>query len=110
MTLRPRNREKRCYELSWRYLVHDERYNDGTWSLVQGEVTSAISGVPHGHAWLISDHGRIYDPVHNKEYACKDYAADFDAIPLMTYSLQEALHLGAHHGHYGPWIEPPSGR
>jgi len=65
--------------------------------------------VPHGHAWLISDHGRVYDPVHNAEYARKDYAAEFDAIPLMAYSLQEALRLGALHGHYGPWIEPPSG-
>jgi hypothetical protein len=27
MNLRPLNRQKRCYELSWRYLVHDERYN-----------------------------------------------------------------------------------
>src|SRR5258707_1976305 len=109
MKLRPRNRKKRCYELSWKYLVYDERYNDGTWSLVQGEVTSDISGVPHGHAWLVNGQGCVYDPVLNKKYACKDYAADFDAIPLATYSLGEAARVGCDRGHFGPWIWPPSG-
>jgi hypothetical protein len=33
MKLRPKVRQKRCYELSWRYLCMDERYNDGSWSL-----------------------------------------------------------------------------
>jgi hypothetical protein len=110
MKLRHRKREKRCYELSWRYLIHDERYNDGTWSLVQGEVTSDISGVPHGHAWLVDGQGRVYDPVLNKKYTCKDYAAEFDANPLATYSLQEAASTGSRFCHYGPWIDPASGR
>ena len=94
--------------MSWRYLVYDERYNDGTWNLVHGEVTSDISGVPHGHAWLVSDQCRVYDPVRNKQYACKDYAADFGAVPLATYSLKEAMRVGSDHGHFGPWIKPSS--
>jgi hypothetical protein len=110
MKLRPKDRQKRCYELSWRYLCTDERYNDGSWSLVHGEITSEISGIPYGHAWLISNTGRVYDPVHNKEYSRTDYATEFNAITLNTYSLKEALLIGAERGHYGPWISPPSGR
>jgi len=109
MMLRPRKREKRCYELSWRYLVYDDRYNDSSWSLVHGEVTSNKSGVPHGHAWLVDGQGRVYDPVLNKKYSCKDYAAKFDASPLATYSLHEAASCGSDLRHYGPWIAPPSG-
>ena len=37
------------------------------WSLVQGEIKSKGTGLPYGHAWLISDTGRVYDPVHDKE-------------------------------------------
>jgi hypothetical protein len=110
MRLRPKDRQKRCYELSWRYLCTDERYNDGSWSLVHGEITSTVSGVPYGHAWLISNTGRVYDPVHNKEYSSADYAMEFNAIKLNTYSLKEALRIGAERGHYGPWIWPPCGR
>jgi hypothetical protein len=40
MKLRPRNRKKRCYELAYRYLCEDERYNDGSWILVDGVLTS----------------------------------------------------------------------
>jgi hypothetical protein len=110
MKLKPRNRQKRCYELAYRYLCWDDRYNDGCWSLVQGEMISKVTGLPYGHAWLMSDSSRVYDPVHNKEYSKADYAAEFNAIPLMTYSLKEALRTGAEQGHYGPWIWPPCGR
>lgn len=110
MKLRPRNRQRRCYELSWRFLVCDERYNDGSWSLVQGEVTSDITGVPYGHAWLVGDNGRVYDPVRNKTYNCEQYAVEFDANQLATYSLEEAMRVGSDHRHYGPWIEAPCGR
>jgi hypothetical protein len=68
MKLRPRNRQKRCYELSCLYLWSDERYNDGSWSLVQGEITS-IPGWTVGHAWLLSNAGRVYDPSRNQEYS-----------------------------------------
>jgi hypothetical protein len=110
MKLRPKDRQKRCSELSWRYLCTDERYNDGSWSLVQGEITSKVSGFPYGHAWLISDGGLVYDPVHNKEYFSADYSTEFNAITLNTYSLKEARRIGVERGHYGPWIEPPCGR
>jgi len=69
-----------------------------------------LPGLPYGHAWLMSDSSRVYDPVHNKEYSKADYAAEFNAIPLMTYSLKEALRTGAEQRHYGPWIWPPCGR
>jgi hypothetical protein len=91
--LRPKNRQKRCYELAWRYLCTDERYNDGSWSLVQGEITSKISGIPLGHAWLISSTGRVYDPVHNEQYSSADYTTKFNAIPQNTYSLKEPSEL-----------------
>jgi hypothetical protein len=29
---------------------------------------------------------------------------EFNAIALNTYSLKEALRIGAERGHYGPWI------
>jgi hypothetical protein len=109
MKLRPRKREKRCYELSWRYLMEDERYKDGSWSLVQGELTSPLTGCPFGHAWLISDQDRVYDPVHDKEYCVADYQAEFSAVALTTYSRKEAAIVGAKHGHFGPWIWPPCG-
>src|SRR5258705_13542348 len=79
MRLRPRNRLKRCYELSPRYLFHDERFNGGKWSLVQGEVTSSVSGYPYGHAWLVSDDGRVYDPVYDKIFAWEDYEVRYTA-------------------------------
>jgi hypothetical protein len=110
MKLRPRNREKRCYELSFLHLCTDERFNDGSWSLVQGEITSKGTGLPYGHAWLISDRGRVYDPVHNKEYSGADYEIEFKAVALNTYSLKEAERMGAERGHYGPWVWPPCGR
>jgi hypothetical protein len=88
----------------------DERFNDGSWSLVQGEVTSPITGAPFGHAWLISDRGRIYDPVHDKEYIIADYEAEFRAVVLTTYPREEAIAVGIEHGHFGPWVAPPSGR
>jgi hypothetical protein len=79
--LRPKNRQKRCYNLAWRYLCTDERYNEGSWSLVQGEITSKISGIPLGHSWLISSTGRAYDPVHNEQYSSADYTTKFNATP-----------------------------
>jgi hypothetical protein len=109
MKLRPKNRQKRCYELSFKYLCWDERYNDGCWSLIQGEVTSDRIGT-YGHAWLVSDTGRVYDPVRDKEYSNADYAAEFNAMPLTTYSLDEALRTACEQRHFGPWIEPPCGR
>jgi hypothetical protein len=109
MKLRPRKREKRCYELSCLYLQLDERYNDGSWSLVQGEVTSRQSPVPYGHAWLVSSDGRVYDPVHNKIYEAADYEAQFKANALNTYSLAESERMSGKHGHFGPWVQPEGG-
>ena len=105
MKIRPRNRQRRCYELTYLYICTDERYDDGSWSLVQGEIT--ISRVPFGHAWLVSDDGRVYDPVHNKTYTVADYEAKFKANSLKTYSQKEASRTGAELGHYGPWVWSP---
>jgi hypothetical protein len=109
MKIRPRNRQKRCYELAWRYLCADERYGSG-WSLVQGQITPKETGAPFGHAWLVSDAGRVYDPVKNLEYGRAEYETEFKAEAMLIYSLKEAGRLGAEFGHYGPWVWPPCGR
>ena len=80
MKLRPRFRQGRCYELAWRFLVHDSRFVS-SWDLVHGEITSPIGdGEPIGHAWLISQK-RVYDPVSDSEWICSDYLAKYGAKP-----------------------------
>jgi hypothetical protein len=105
MKLKPRNRQKRCDELSCLYLWQDERYNDGSWSLVQGAISSGHVGT-YDHAWLISQDGRVYDPVRDKTYAVAEYEAEFQADAVNIYSLEQSERLGGEHGHYGPWALP----
>lgn len=109
MKLRPRNRQKRCYELAYLYICTDERYSVG-WSLVQGQITSETTGLPYGHAWLVSDAGRVFDPVKNQEYGRAEYEMEFKAEAMTVYTLKEAERIGAERGHYGPWVWPPCGR
>jgi hypothetical protein len=102
MKLRPRFRQGRCYELAWRFLVHDSRFVS-SWDLVHGEITSPIGdGEPIGHAWLISQK-RVYDPVSDSEWICSDYLAKYGAKPHERYSRTNAMEIGAKLGHYGPW-------
>jgi hypothetical protein len=103
MKLRPRKRQKRCYELSCRYVQDDERYCDGSWSLVHGQVTSKQSPVPYGHAWLVSADGRVYDAVRDQKYSTADYEREFRARVHKVYSKSESEGQIAEHGHYGPW-------
>jgi hypothetical protein len=56
------------------------------------------------HAWLVTDDGRIYDPV---AHALID-AADYPAIPDRHYSKREALRLAELTGTCGPWRESAS--
>jgi hypothetical protein len=109
MTLRPRNRAKRCFELSFRYLLFDERYNDGSWSLVHGRIACLVNaaGKPCewcGHAWLINKQGLVYDPVYDVQDPWKKYVKNIGgAAPWVTYSQKEASAMACEHLHYGPW-------
>jgi hypothetical protein len=101
MKLRPQGREGRCYELAFRYLRSDERYEKG-WDLVHGEIDSA-DGLTR-HAWLIrQDGGMIYDPVLGEEFATAAYRLRFNAAEKRRYTGGEAARCFVKFGHYGPW-------
>jgi hypothetical protein len=109
MKLRPRNRAKRCFELSWRYLLFDERYNDGSWSLVHGRIIltrNAMTDKPCSwcsHAWLINGQGLVYDPVLDVQVPWKEYVKNIGATAWVTYSQKEAAAVACEHLHKGPW-------
>lgn len=98
-----RRRAGRCYELSWKYQMDDERF--AGWSLVQGEIVFPIgNGQSMGHAWLQHD-GVIYDPVPDLTLPAADYIAKYKANAITSYSPEEAALIGARSGHFGPWQE-----
>jgi hypothetical protein len=97
----PRRREGRCYELAFRYLRSDERYEKG-WDLVHGEIDSGDG--PIGHAWLVRQDGEmIYDPVLGEEFATATYWLRFDVAEKRRFSGGEAARCLVKFGHYGPW-------
>jgi hypothetical protein len=101
MTLRPRYRSGRCYELAWKYLAYEARFEG--WRLVHGEIISPIGdGQPMEHAWLEKE-GNIYDPVFDKVFQAADYRTKYHAKATLVYSQTNAMRLGAERGHYGPW-------
>jgi hypothetical protein len=103
MRLNPKNREGRCYELAWRYLIEDERYCHG-WKLVQGEVQRRTDRFRFGHAWLISDDDtRVYDPCLDQQLAASDYISIFNASANLKCTPRQAAELILTHGHFGPW-------
>ena len=103
MRLNPRNRQGRCYELAWRYLIEDERYSHG-WKLVQGEVQRATDGFRFGHAWLISDDGSsIYDPCLDKLFAAANYNSTFNTSVNLKCTPRQAAELSLSDSHFGPW-------
>ena len=101
--LRPKYRSGRCYELAWRYLIFDERFADGGWLLVHGEIVSPIgSGLPIQHAWLSGPKG-VFDPVSNRYFDSAEYETRYSARENTTYAREEARKVGLDAGHYGPW-------
>ena len=98
--LRPKRRQRRCYELAWRYLAYDNRFAE--WTLVHGAISSPIDGCPIGHAWLQKD-DTIYDPAANRKSNAKDWVAAHRAKVICSYSPADAMRIGAQNGHYGPW-------
>ena len=110
--IRPRYRQGRCYELSWRYLLFDERFED--WALVHGTVVSPIgNGDAIGHAWLkCARDGTIYDPVLDLVMGATEYAAKYRAIEVACYNrIKAAAAALAEKATYGPWRAdvPPQG-
>jgi hypothetical protein len=104
MRLRPRIRQGRCYELSYRFLLWDDRFAT-SWDLVLREIISPIGdGKPIGYAWLIRDQG-VFDSNSDTERSWNNYSAKYKAKPFVRYSRTQAIALGTRLGHYGPWDE-----
>jgi hypothetical protein len=93
---RHRRRGGRCYELAFSGIL-----NDGTWSLVHGQV-SGPNGVPMGHAWLERD-GQVYDPVLNRQLPLLEYRDRYGAVCEAQYSQREAAERMLEARHSGPW-------
>jgi hypothetical protein len=89
-------------------LTLDERYDDGSWSLVHGRIVFAKDAANKpvmwcGHAWLINKQGLVYDPVYDVQDPWKEYVKNTGATPWVTYSQKEANTLACESGHSGPW-------
>jgi hypothetical protein len=104
---RIRQRHGRCYELVGRAML-DEPDAD-LWRLVHGTVWNDTLAVHMDHAWIALENGKVYDPVFNKYFEWRFYAASYAAAPAREYSRKEVAALMLASKHWGPWSAAPDG-
>jgi hypothetical protein len=89
---RVRKRLKRCYELAGRAM--QEEPGAEKFTLVHGQHPTY-----HGHAWIETGDGRVYDPTTNAYTPIGDYAG----VAQCRYTQREAMRVGCANRHWGPW-------
>ena len=103
---------RRCYELSaTRAALGPSGRN---WSsgyegatLVNGTI-QGVDSDPIGHAWVIEPDGTVWEPASATTYPADVFEALFAAVPIVTYSSEEARMNMATTHHTGPWAEEAS--
>jgi len=93
---RPRNRNKRCYELASRFVL-----DNPTWSLVHSVLFNYDApGYDYPHAFAEKD-GVVYDTALNQFYKKEEYFAVFFVVVMAMYSAIEMARLMLKHPIYG---------
>jgi hypothetical protein len=96
---RIRKRKGRCYELAMKVMLDEPGAEKFT--LVHGRV---MTDREIGHAWIIVDDGRVYDPVLDRYFDPAKYADIYCATGEVSYTKKEAGQRCIDAGcHYGPW-------
>jgi len=98
-----RNRQHRCYELS--FIATTQEPDAEKFTLVHGHIH--IYGVPVGHAWIETGYGRIYDTFLDCYMPCEQYVAEHGAVAERRYSLKRMAELVSTTRHSGPWHTSP---
>lgn len=93
---RVKDRRGRCYELAYKGVMRAP-----SWTLVHG--CFECDGARLGHAWLLRD-GEIFCPTFDRVFDESEYYAKHHTVPLVTYTVMEAVRFAVIHKHYGPWL------
>ena len=98
---KPRIREGRCYELSYKYLLSDD-FRD--WQLVHGEgqPEEPFDGPRIGHSWL-ERKDEVFDPVRDKTFVKDEYYNRFKVTIFGKWTIEEAAKQAVEARHFGPW-------
>lgn len=107
--LRPRKRDRRCYELTWKYHWKLNELGYSNWRTVHGELYCIVLEVNPNkeefmrHGWLTS--GKVvYDPVLDRVFDAGDFKEMYDPNNCMTYTVKQfekELEWGGGLGYYG---------
>jgi hypothetical protein len=93
----------RCYELAGNAVL-DEK----DWKLVHGSIQGF--GNPRlGHAWALTDDGRVYEAVFDEFWPAKAFANFFSPIEDAVYDFDAMATNMLTTSHWGPWSEERSG-
>jgi hypothetical protein len=98
---RIRKRHGRCYELAGKAILYEP--DAEKWQLAHGTVWNDVLEVHMGHAWIVLEDGRIYDPVFHEYFDSQQFSERHAAKPERTYNKKEAIDHMTASKNWGPW-------